>query len=105
VTQNRHAVKRSAQLATEWLLRDAPGYWMNETSGVLRPAVEAYLRDEPMSAEHIAAMRAYLRQWIAAPAWVGADVNILRSTVDGLTTRQALDDWIEAATSAGMDPL
>lgn len=39
-----------------------PGFWMNETSGVLRPAVEAYLRREPMTPNQIAAMRAYLRQ-------------------------------------------
>jgi hypothetical protein len=32
-----------------------PGYWMHETSGVLRPAVEAYLRDEPMTEAQIEA--------------------------------------------------
>ena len=37
----------------------APGYWMNEMSGALRPAVEAYLHDEPMTARQIAAFRAY----------------------------------------------
>jgi hypothetical protein len=35
----------------------SPGYWINETSGVLRPAVEAYLRHEPMTPAHVAAVR------------------------------------------------
>lgn len=48
-----------------------PGYWMNETSGVLRPAIEAYLAGGPLAAEHVGAMRAYLRQWIFATAWLG----------------------------------
>ena len=39
-------------------------YWMYETSGVLRPAIEAYFSGL-MTDQHIAAMRAYLRQWIA----------------------------------------
>jgi hypothetical protein len=32
------------------------GYWMYETSGVLRPAVHAFLHDEAMTGEQIAAM-------------------------------------------------
>lgn len=59
-------------------MADAPGYWMHETSGVLRPAVEAYLNQRPMSKKQIAAMRAYLRQWIAAPEWRGEEVERLR---------------------------
>ena len=47
-----------------------PGYWMYETSGVLRPAVGAYLRAEPMTDEQIAAMRAYLRLRIAEKEWI-----------------------------------
>lgn len=83
-----------------------PGYWMHETSGALRPAVRAYLRAEPMSVSHIAAMRAYLRQWISAPAWHGIhELDALRAGVDQLTTPEALDDWIELATELGIDPL
>lgn len=41
-----------------------PGYWMNETSGVLRPAVEAYLNGTEMTPGQIVAMRGYLRQWV-----------------------------------------
>ena len=82
-----------------------PGYWMNETSGVLRPAVEAYLHDQPMTGEQIAAMRAYLRQWIAADGFRGPTVDVLRTAVDGLTTKDAIRRWIDIATDEGMDPL
>jgi hypothetical protein len=82
-----------------------PGYWMHETSGVLRPAVTAYLAGRPMSDSHIAAMRAYLRQWIGAPVWIGPAVERLRGTVDGLTSREAIERWLEAAEREGIDPL
>lgn len=83
----------------------APGYWMHETTGVLRPAVEAYLRNEPMSQEQIAAMRAYLRQWINAPDWSGPTVHSLRATIDDLTSREAISEWLAAAAKEWIDPL
>lgn len=83
-----------------------PCYWMYETSGVLRPAVEAYLAGAAMSPKHVAAMRAYLRQWIAAPVWGGdADIRALRSGVDQLVDRRAIDRWLRLGEQAGIDPL
>lgn len=91
-----------------------PGYWMHETSGVLRPAVEAYLRGAPLSGEQIATLRGYLRQWIMAPVWdqnphASADdralLDQLRLRIDTLTDRAAIDRWLDDATDAGMDPL
>jgi len=82
-----------------------PGYWMNETSGVLRPAVEAYLlTDEELSPAHVAALRAYFRQWIAAP-WSGAGIDELRAGIDGLDSRAAIETWLDKALVAGIDPL
>jgi len=57
-----------------------------------------------MTDEQIAAMRSYLRQWIAAD-WCGADVELLRMSVDGLTNRAALDDWLDRAIDANIDPI
>lgn len=82
-----------------------PGYWRYETSGVLRPAIEAYLACGSMTPEHIAAMRAYLRQWINADGWVGEKVDELRGAIDGLTSREALAEWLVIADDAGLDPL
>jgi hypothetical protein len=83
--------------------RVSPGYWMHETSGVLRPAVEAYLAGDKLTGDQIAALRAYLRQWIAAPAWRGVDD--LRSEIEGLTSRKAIREWLDKAIELGIDPL
>lgn len=92
----------------------APGYWMHETSGVLRPAVEAFLRREALTGEQIAALRAYLRQWIMAPAWdqnphaTETDREILadlRARIGSLVTRRRIDLWLYDALVVGIDPL
>lgn len=82
-----------------------PGFWMNEASGVLRPAVEAYLLGRPMTPAHVAARRAYLGQWIDAPGWIGPEVAMLRVTVNALTRRADIDAWLDRALDAGIDPL
>jgi hypothetical protein len=81
-----------------------PGFWMYETSGVLRPAVEAYLNRQPMTDAQIGAMRAYLRQWAAGP-WFGPGIEALRAKIDGLMSRAAIDDWLDDALAEGIDPL
>ena len=81
-----------------------PGYWMYETSGVLRPAIVAYLKGERMSDEMIAAMRAYLRQWMTG-AWVGPEIGALRGRIDGLTSRRAISQWLADALDQDIDPL
>ncbi len=83
----------------------APGYWMHEASGVLRPAVMAYLEGAEMTAGQIAAMRAYLRQWIAAPVWRGLGVDQLRQTVEEIKSRTDIRLWMDEAEEAGIDPL
>lgn len=80
-----------------------PGYWMAESTGVLRPAVEAYLHGEPLTPAQIAAMRAYLRQWIFAD-W-GGDVEDLRGGIDELTSRSAIAAWLDRAEQLGINPL
>jgi hypothetical protein len=48
-------------------VRSDSHFWMYETSGVLRPAVRAYIKGTPMTAKDIAAIRTYLRVWVFAP--------------------------------------
>jgi hypothetical protein len=78
---------------------------MHETGGVLRAAVAAYLTGGPMTGAQIAYMRAYLRQWIAAPGWQGPDIDALRMAIDRLATRVEIAAWLERAMDAGIDPL
>jgi hypothetical protein len=87
-------------------MNEAPGYWMNETGGVLQPAVRAYLAGEQLNETQIAAIRAYLRQWVMAPAFEGGeDLEALRQRVDGLNSRAAIAAWLAAADELGIDPL
>jgi hypothetical protein len=83
----------------------APGYWMYETSGALRPAIVAYLNHDEMTPAEIAAMRAYLRQWIMADSWQGPAIDALRTAIDGLTSRQAIHRWLARALDENIDPL
>ncbi len=78
-----------------------PGFWMYETTGVLRPAIIALLDGADLTPEHIAALRAYLRQWVAG----FRGVDDLRARVDSLTTKAAIDSWINDAIETGIDPL
>ncbi|MCD9821230.1 hypothetical protein [Bradyrhizobium japonicum] len=96
---------QNVEISEDVMCRAIPGYWMHETSGVLRPAVMAYLAGGPMTGEQIAALRAYLRQWIASD-WQGAhDLEWLRAEIDALTSRPAIERWIDRASDAGIDPL
>jgi hypothetical protein len=85
--------------------RSGLDFWMYETSGVLRPAVRAYLKGKPMTAKDIAAIRAYLRVWIFVPEFAGDGVKALRQAVDGLTSRKAIDDWLAIARQEWISPL
>jgi len=83
-----------------------PGFWKDEESGVLLPAIEAYLNSEPMTPDQIAAMRAYLRQWVNAPGWVGGvALDNLRAGVDQLTSVEMIRAWVALAEQIGIDPL
>jgi hypothetical protein len=82
----------------------SPGFWMDETSGVLRPAVEAYLNHDAMTPAQIAAMRAYLRQWMQGD-WMGDGIDDLRNGVNDITNQTALRRWLQSAYDLSIDPL
>jgi hypothetical protein len=77
---------------------------MYETTGTLRPAVEAYCNGL-MAPQHVAAMRAYLRQWMAGAPWAGDRVEELRAKIDKLSSRDEITAWLRVAEEEGIDPL
>ena len=85
--------------------RSDPDFWMYDTSGVLRPAVRAYLKGKSMTAKDIAAIRTFLRVWVSAPEFDGDGVEALRQTVDGLASREAIEDWLAMARKEWVSPL
>lgn len=58
-----------------------------------------------MTAKNIAAMRTYLKVWIFAPEFVGDRVEALRQAVDGLTSREAIENWLAIARNEWISPL
>ena len=82
-----------------------PTYWMHAGSTSLREAVRAYLNREEMTAEQIAELREYFRQWVMTPTFVGPDIDELRARVDALTDRAAISLWLHDAEEACIDPL
>lgn len=90
--------------ARSYFTHAVPGYWMYETSGKLRPVIEAYLAGGPMTAEQVAIMRVYLRQWMACP-WRGPLIIMLRRMIDDIGTREDIAAWLRAAEREGIDPL
>jgi hypothetical protein len=83
-----------------------PGFWMHETSGVLRPAVEAYLFNavEKLTPEHIATLRAYLPMDLFAGV-AGTQGRLSARADRGTDLRAAIDRWLDIAIKEGLDPL
>lgn len=83
----------------------APGYWMDETGPILRPAITAYLHRRPLTSEQVEYIRAYLKQWIEFGAWAGAGVDELRRSVNAISDEAGITNWLRAAEKLGIDPL
>jgi len=92
----------------------APLYWMNETSGVLKPVIEKLLMATELTPMEVSVIRAYFRQWIDSPAW---DVNPhenersraaladLRAQVRQIESMKDIEHSLAAMIAEGMDPL
>lgn len=79
-----------------------PGYWMNETSGKLRPVIETYLSGEILIPREVAIMKAYLVQWIAGDY---RGVEDLRRSVRKIASTRDIQIWLDEACELGIDPL
>ena len=94
--------------------KSAPDYWMDETGGKLAPAIARYLDGASLSADDIALIAAYLRQWIDSPLWDDnphlvdsgrAELARLRELARVLNNRAAIEAWLALAVDFGVDPL
>lgn len=81
-----------------------PGYWMNETSGVLAPVVRKYLNGDELDPAEVGTMRAYLRQWMTGDFRLPA-TDRLRVDVETIATTADVRAWLGRALDAGIDPL
>jgi len=93
----------------------APKYWMHETTGILKPVVNAYLKGERIDRIQIAIMRKYLEQWFDSPVWApgwGAEsaaamfkLEALRRQVHAIQSREDIEAVLRDALDLGIDPL
>jgi hypothetical protein len=94
---------------------DAPGYWRNETGGNLAPAVENFLRDPTsLNIYEVTLIRAYIEQWINAPAWMKIARNAgedsvrellaLREAARRIHSAAGIRNWMHMALDSGQDP-
>jgi hypothetical protein len=86
-----------------------PLYWMNETSGILRSAVQAYVTAETngpdMTAEQFELFRAYLTYVIHAPCWKGLDRRRFAFKLAAATDTAAIHTILMELLDFGIDPL
>jgi hypothetical protein len=82
-----------------------PLYWKDERpGGELRPAIEAYLTDKPLSEREICLIRGYLQHWIVDGEWK-RETSALVDLAMSLSNRAQIDLWLERALRLGIDPL
>jgi hypothetical protein len=81
-----------------------PGYWMNETSGVLRAPIMAYLQKEKLTPDQIELIKAYICQWIYADVWLSPKLGRLRKMASAIDSEEAIDNWLTEALCEGIDP-
>lgn len=86
-------------------MMEGPGYWMNESTGVLAPAVRAYFDGVEMTGAQVWAIRAYFRQWMEKGNWQGPQAEALRDMVSDIRDRRDIDNWLRLAEQAEIDPL
>jgi hypothetical protein len=91
-----------------------PGYWPNETSGVLMPVMIAYIAGERLTPEQVGIAKAYFRQWVDSEVWElnpfddgrnKEELRNVRRCVAAIETRDDLDSALKLMFEMGMDPL
>ncbi len=88
-----------------------PLYWRREATGFLVESVQAYLRNEPLTASQFRLLKAYVSHWINAPCWrwpeeYGETSRIeLMATLNWVKNRAGLAAVLEDLSNAGIDPL
>ena len=79
-----------------------PHFWMEETTGVLGDAVDAYMNGERLTPEQINVIKIYLRQFIERAKLSGAaNKRLLLSKVDKLTKVSEIERFADEVSEYG----
>lgn len=81
-----------------------PRFWMEETTGVLNEAVDAYMNGERLSAEQINVIKVYLRQFIERAKLSGAaNKRLLISKIDKLSKVSEIERFADEVSEYGAE--
>lgn len=81
-----------------------PRFWMEETTGALSEAVDAYMNGERLSAEHLQRIKLYLRQFIErAMLTPEANRKLLLSKIDKLKTTGDIESYADEVSEYGAE--
>ncbi|HEX5689055.1 MAG TPA: hypothetical protein VFX76_03590 [Roseiflexaceae bacterium] len=82
-----------------------PHFWMTEQSGVLEPAVEAYLNGEALSTAALGLIKQYLHQYIERALMAGeANRGALLRRVEALRNSRDVERFAEELSEYGVEP-
>ncbi|MBC8078417.1 MAG: hypothetical protein H7Y32_20230 [Chloroflexales bacterium] len=82
-----------------------PRFWMEETTGVLAQAVNAYIDGERLEPKQIELLRLYLQQYIERVVLAG-DVNrkLLLAQLPKLRSARNIESFAEEIAEMGIEP-
>ncbi len=81
-----------------------PRFWMEETTGVLNEAVDAYMNGERLSADQINVIKIYLRQFIERAKLAGAaNKRLLQSKIDKLSKVSEIERFADEVSEYGAE--
>ena len=79
-----------------------PHFWMEETTGVLSEAVDAYMNGEKLSNQQIDVIKQYLRQFIERAKLSGAaNKRLLLSRIDKLSKISEIERFADEVSEYG----
>jgi hypothetical protein len=81
-----------------------PHFWMQETTGALAEAVDAYLDGGRISPEHLALLRLYLQQYLERAVLTGdAKRQLLVDRAGALKTAAEIEEFADEIAEYGVE--
>ncbi len=81
-----------------------PRFWMEEQTGVLEDAVEAYMAGERLTSNQLRVLKIYLRQFVErAPLAGEAKIRLLLQRLDRLKTTREVEDFADELAEYGAE--
>ena len=81
-----------------------PRFWMEEQTGVLEDAVQAYMEGERLKSNQLRAIKSYLKQFVErAPLAGDAKVHLLQQRIDRIKTTRDVEAFADELAEYGAE--